>query len=325
MNIFQFFGLSEDYRRHPVQLVKHRDEVPENKLTFPVYAQVKRDGIFAAVCVNHDTGVKGLDGSTTVAIFGRTGKKLMNVEHLEARYKGFPVGVYFGELQSMAFDIYLESLSGVVNPNRTEPLDFVGRQIKDELYIDFFDMMTVAGFIAGKSDVIFVKRHEALKRRIGHLIDNTKDMILPINICLNEEDVERYADEQIRLGREGAVYKLDADWEAGHKGYRQTKIVRMVSYDLTCIGWEEGKGKYAGKVANLIFKWKGGKTIKAMLGKGWSHADAERMYHDIKHGGGLNVIGKIFAVKALQESSKGVLRLPKAGELRHDKETPDVI
>ncbi|QYC97019.1 ATP-dependent DNA ligase [Klebsiella phage IME184] len=99
----------------------------------------------------------------------------------------------------------------------------------------------------------------------------------------------------------------------------------MVSYDLTCIGWEEGKGKYKGKVANLIFKWKGGKTVKAMLGKGWTHEDAERMYHDIKHGGELNVIGKIFAVKALQESSKGVLRLPKAGELRHDKEEPDVF
>lgn len=313
MNIFQFFGLSEDYRRHPVQLVKHRDEVPENKLTFPCYAQVKRDGVFAAVCVNSDGAV---------AIFGRTGKRLMNVEHLEARYEGFPAGVYFGELQSMAVDIYLEALSGVVNPNRTEPLDFVGRQIKDELYIDFFDMMTVAGFIAGKSDVTFVKRHEALKRRIGGLIKG-HDVILTIVQCNNEKEVQAFADKQIDADREGAVFKQDCDWEAGHKGYRQTKIVRMVSYDLTCIGWEEGKGKYAGKVANLVFKWKGGKTIKAMLGKGYSHDTAERMYHDIKHGGELNVVGKIFCVKALQESSKGVLRLPKVGEMRHDKEQPD--
>lgn len=316
MNIFEFFGLHEDHRRHPVQLVKHRDEVPEKKLTFPCYAQVKRDGIFAAVCVHGDN----------VAIFGRTGKKLMNVEHLERRYKtkGFPAGVYFGELQSMAIDIYLEALSGVVNPNRTEPLDFVGQQIKDELYIDFFDMMTVQGFIAGYSDVTFLKRHAALVRRIGGLLSEYNDAILELVPCANEKEVQAFADKQTDAGREGAVFKQDVDWEAGHKGWRQTKIVRMVSYDLTCVGWEEGKGKYAGKVANLVFKWKGGKTIKAMLGKGWSHADAERMYNDIKLGGELNVIGKIFAVKALQESSKGVLRLPKVGELRHDKEVPDV-
>lgn len=315
MDIFSFIGLPEDHRTKPVMLVKHRDEVPEKKLTFPVYAQVKRDGVFAAVvCCNKGVG-----------IFGRTGKKLANVEHLEARYADFPMGVYFGELQSMAVDIYLEALSGVVNPNRTEPLDFIGQQIKDNLYIDFFDMLTIKTFTDGKTDVTFLKRHDALVRRLGSFMSNTLDSILPITACHNEREVEAFAQEQIDAGREGAVFKLDCDYEAGHKGYRQTKIVRMVSYDLTCIGWEEGKGKYKGKVANLIFKWKGGKTVKAMLGKGWTHEDADRMYHDIKHGGELNVIGKIFAVKALQESSKGVLRLPKAGELRHDKEEPDVF
>lgn len=315
MNVFEFLGLPEDHRRHPVQLVKHRDEVPEKKLTFPCYAQVKRDGIFAAVVVRHDS---------TVGIYGRTGKRLANCEALCEGFKGFPAGVYFGELQSMAVDIYLEALSGVVNPNRTEPLDFIGQQIKDNLYIDFFDMLTIKAFTEGKTDVTFLKRYDALCRRLQpHLSGNNS--ILPITPCHSEQEVEAYAKSHIEAGREGAVFKLDCDYEAGHKGYRQTKIVRMVSYDLTCIGWEEGKGKYAGKVANLIFKWKGGKTVKAMLGRGWSHEDAAQMYHDIKHGGRLNVIGKIFAVKALQESSKGVLRLPKAGELRHDKEVPDVF
>lgn len=323
MNIFEFFGLDEDHRNHPVQLVKHRDEVPESKLTFPVYAQIKRDGIFAAVCVTHDTGVKGLDGSTTVGIFGRTGKKLMNVEVLEEAFSTFPVGVYFGELQSMTLDISLEMLSGVVNPNRTEPLSDMGQQLKDGLYIDFFDMMTVQGFIEGYTSVTFTKRHAALERRLkGHL--HGFNSVLRIHQCNNENEVQSFADEQIKLGREGAVFKQEVDWEAGHKGYRQTKIVRMTSFDLRCIGWEEGKGKYKGKVANLIFKWKGGKTVKAMLGKGWTHDDAAKMFNDITMGGSLNVIGKIFCVKALQESSKGVLRLPKVGELRHDKEFADV-
>ncbi|WP_459625687.1 hypothetical protein, partial [Enterobacter hormaechei] len=123
--------------------------------------------------------------------------------------------------------------------------------------------------------------------------------------------------------REGAVFKRDVDWEAGHKGWRQMKIVRTVAYDLRCIRWEEGKGKYTGKVANLIFKWHGTQKVKAMLGKGWSHEDATRMYNEIKNGGELNVIGRIFTVYGLQDSSKGKIRLPKVGELRHDKEDAD--
>lgn len=319
MNIFEFLGLPWDHRSHPVQLVKHLEEVPESKRQLPLYAQVKRDGIFSATVVRHD-GVIG--------IFGRTGKKLNNVEHLESRYYGLPAGVYLGELQSMAVDIYLEALSGVVNPDRVNPLDFVGQQIKDELYIDFFDMVTVSDFIKGTAEASFLRRHAGLVKRVTqYLVPNilcVYDNYLPVIKCETWEEVDSFTQEQIDAGREGGVLKRDVDWEAGHKGWRQMKVVRGISYDLTCIGWEEGKGKYAGKVANLIFRWHGGKTIKAMLGKGWTHEDATQMFNDIKNGGPLNVIGKIFQVYGLQDSSKGKIRLPKAGELRHDKEVADV-
>jgi len=93
------------------------------------------------------------------------------------------------------------------------------------------------------------------------------------------------------------------------------KIVKQVSYDLECIGVEEGEGKYKGKIANLLFKWKDGQTIKAMLGEGWTHQDAKDMWESPS-----TYIGKVYKVYALQESSKGKLRLPKVGERRFDKE-----
>lgn len=319
MNIFEFLGLSWDHRNHPFQLVKHLEEVPESKRGLPLYAQVKRDGIFAGTVVRRDG---------KVGIFGRTGKKLKNVEHLEARYAALPPGVYLGELQSMAVDIYLEALSGVVNPDRVNELDFVGQQIKDELYIDFFDMVTLSDFEGGVAVAPFTKRHAGLvKRMTEHLVPNilcVYDNYLPITKCNTWDEVDAFAKAQIDAGREGAVFKRDVDWEAGHKGWRQMKEVRQVNYDLMCIGWEEGKGKYTGKVANLIFKWHNRQTVKAMLGKGWSHDDATKMYNEIKNGGELNVIGRIFTVYGLQDSSKGKIRLPKVGPLRHDKEVADV-
>ena len=315
MNCFTFLGLDEDHRTHPVQLVKHRAEVPESKLTFPVYGQVKRDGVFCMLIVTEEAS----------AIFGRTGKAFTNVDVLASKFFGHVLpGVYFGELETTA-PAHLEELSGAVNPNRVNLLDFHKQAIIDGLYISFFDYLPIRLFIQGTCDVGFLKRHAALKKRVEQLHLVGLSNVLDITELNSDAEVEAFAQRHIDDDQEGAVFKLDVDYEAGHKGYRQTKIVRGVNYDLTCVGWEEGKGKYKGKVANLLFKWKGGRVIKAMLGKGWTHDDAERMFKEIKGGGELNVVGKIFAVKALQESSKGVLRLPKAGELRHDKEAPDIF
>lgn len=318
MNCFTFLGLAEDHRVHPVQLVLHRDELsaPQKKLaeTYPTYGQVKRDGVFCMLIVMLGKVPK---------LFGRTGKAFTNTDKFSSKFSNIlQPGVYFGELQTLCI-ASLEELSGVVNPERVNPLDWKGQQIADELYIDFFDMLTISTFIAGKAETTYLKRHAALVRRMSDVVALGLSNVLDNTPLYSEAEVVAFADKHISEDREGAVFKLDEDWVAGHKGYRQTKIVRGISHDLLCIGWEEGKGKYEGKVANLIFKWKDGKTIKAMLGKGWTHELAEQMYHDIRLGGELNVIGRIFEVTALQPSSKGNLRLVKCGELRHDKVTPD--
>src|SRR5690554_8107347 len=89
------------------------------------------------------------------------------------------------------------------------------------------------------------------------------------------------------------------------------KRVRRVEYDLLCVDYEEGKGKYAGKVANLVFQWKDGQTIKAMLGKSYTHEDAEGMFKAIHGDAGAapgNPLGKIFTVYGLQDSSKEIGR-----------------
>ena len=123
----------------------------------------------------------------------------------------------------------------------------------------------------------------------------------------------------IAAGEEGAVYKRPGcEWEAGHKGWHQMKEVREVTYDLKCVGYEEGSGKYKGKVANLIFQWRDGETIKAMLGKGYTHKDAEGMFNDHSL-----FMYKVFRIRGLQDSSKGKIRLPKVQEERHDKSEGD--
>lgn len=303
-NVFEFFGLPKGHRPigKVVQLVKHYDEVPDSRKSFPLIGQVKRDGVFAM-----QVSYQGRH-----AIFGRTGLQLTNVSHVIRDH--LPDGVYIAELTCNLMS--LEQLSGCVNPNRVEPLS-EDMACKSKFFqMEYHDFITVPRFIEGNSTRRYTDRYTELSELVG------KSNCLPYYIIVCENELQGFADECIQRNEEGAVFKQDTDWEAGHKGWRSMKIVRGVSYDLECTGYEEGTGKYAGKVANLLFRWKDGKTIKSMLGKGWTHDDAEDLFYSAEAGISTPV-GKIFKVVALQESSKGVLRLPKVREQRHDKQSAD--
>lgn len=295
--------------KSPVQLVKHYDEVPKSKLKWPALAQIKYDGVYCMiVCL----------GGTWYA-FSRTGKEYTNV----LRYLGtwgdstLREGmVYIGELVNSKLS--LEQLSGAVNPNRVEPLD----QTTDEAMLEFtrlyvHDAIGVEALLAGVSNTPYNTRSfNAVGNKLGN--------IFPVRSHWMNDEAQwlQFADNCVELGYEGAVLKqAEEPWVAGHKGYRTTKIVRGMHVDLVCTGVVKGTGKFNGLIAGLCFAWKG-KPFTAGLGKGWDTAYQQHVtdmfYRDYS-----SVVGKVWHVSALQESSQGVLRLPKVNELRVDKDTSD--
>lgn len=323
-NIWEFLGLSANHRpkNKTVQLVKHWKEVPESKKQFPYFGQVKKDGVFAALVV--------ADGKA--AVFGRTGAQLTSCDSYLSRYEcdTWPSMVYIGELVSDNH-CSLEQLSGVVNPERVKPLDEHQQLIAECIRIKFHDWVPLENFIKGNTPHTYSERHCEL----GYWLEHTSGQkdILPYTVIHDEEARLEFAAACIASGEEGAVFKRpDLPWVAGHKGFHQMKGVSKVEYDLLCIGYEEGQGKYAGKVANLIFQWRDGQNIKAMLGKGWTHQDAFKMFCAIvmySQGktDGINdnfyPMGKVFRVKGLMDSSKGKIRLPKVADCRWDKTEGD--
>jgi hypothetical protein len=207
----------------------------------------------------------------------------------------------------------LEKLSGILNPGRNKPLTDGQAISHTTSYLAFHDWIPTEDFVKGKSDEIYTDRYDILKMMLPPSLN-----LIHSHEILNQAEEDLFFETCVNCGEEGIVLKNPMEgWVAGHKGWRVMKRVRGVSYDLRCRAYEEGKGKMKGKVGNLFFPWKDGKEIKCPLGKGWTHADAEAFFT------GASPIGLIFEVYALQESSKGVLRLPKAGELRHDKTKPD--
>ena len=317
MNIFEFLGLPKDHRKEGkvTQLVKHYDEVSEKHKGKKLFGQVKKDGVCTLMLV-----FKG-----RAHLFSRTGKKFTNVSYVENMVAGsaIPEGMYMGEL--CCREASLEVLSGVVNPKRVNKLSADQEIVSNTLKLFLFDLITIKEFIQGASDVPYIDRYHNLK--LDLILLSTPSIAatlhtLKVEVLHNENDFEAFLNRHVGSGEEGVVYRDPyAGWEAGHKGWRVMKKVRGVDYDLRCIGLEEGTGKYTGKVANLLFAWKDGKIIKCMLGKGWTHDMAEKMF--IRKDELDTPIGKIFQVYALEESSKGKLRLPKVGEMRHDKDEAD--
>lgn len=317
MNCFSFLNLPENHRsgNKIVQLVKHVDDVPAKKITFPAIAQVKEDGVYCMVILQSRANGGAISGA-----FGRTGKALTSLEsivmgfHERLQQGSCPSGVYIGEVVNPHMS--LEELSGVVNPNRKSPLGKELAGLHEHTRLCLHDYLTLNEFIDGVSLRPYLTRYMLL------FDYGFKDKCITVNHMWDMDAFETFAAECIAEGHEGAVLKQNCDWLAGHKGYRAMKKVREVSYDLLCTGIEDGKGKREGIAANLFFQWRDGQTLKADLGKGWTDTKRAVLW-DNREDSLLGPVGQIFRVYGLQDSSKGVIRLPKVGEVRHDKNTPD--
>ncbi|AWD90612.1 DNA ligase [Pseudomonas phage Njord] len=312
--MYQFTARPED---KTVMKLKHWQEVNKDgklhkQVKFPLVGQVKKDGVYALVYVT----------TCEVFIFNRTGREMVNVDCIKRDMNQalLPCGIYIGELCNEFCS--LEVLSGIVNPNRTKELTDEQAELAQNHRLWLHDQLTVEEFISGQSTSNYLQRHALLAGSVMRC-PLLRCHLLTVTMLLNEFEVESYAQSCIDAGEEGAVFKPATIWEAGHKGWRMMKWVREISYDLRCVGIEEGTGKYTGKVANLIFKWEGDQLIKAMLGKGWTHDDATRLYWAFCGNLSDTPVGKVYRVRGLSDSSKGKIRLPKVMEERHDKTVGD--
>ncbi len=299
--------------KNPVQLVKNHHELSkkakEKNLTWPAVVQIKYDGVYCMA-------IRDVDG--VVGFFSRTGNKFFIGAALLCKLGEIvpkAPGVYIGELVNDY--ISLERLSGYVNTNRKTPWAPADTEAMLHSYIMFHDHLNLEELENGWSQRKYSTRYAYLTFAL-----NDESHLVKSQTCYTTHDFEKFAEEAIANGHEGAVRKeIDAGWVAGHKGYRTTKIVRGISADLECVGVVIGEGKFDGLIAGFDFMWKG-KRFTAGLGKGWD-VDTMKVHTAAWQQDESNVVGKIWKVTALQESSKGVLRLPKVGEMRIDKEQAD--
>lgn len=117
-----------------------------------------------------------------------------------------------------------------------------------------------------------------------------------------------------RGGYDGLIMRdPEAGWVKGHDGNDGAiiKVKHRVSYDLLCVGVEEGKGAMAGMVGALVFKWNDTTTN---AGTGLTKAHRVAFWENPKA-----IVGKIVEIECLGLTSGGVPREPSIKGVRHDK------
>lgn len=322
MNIWEYLGLPSTHRPEDktVQLVRHHEDVIK-KITWPRIAQVKKDGVFAIIIIDQPA-----DRS---AIFGRTGRELMSVEHMLPVMK--PGSGNTGRVAIIAElccnHCSLEELSGIVNPNRKKALEPLQQGYIDKAYFAIHDMVYINELIAGVSHRTYEERTRDLQRGLDATI--IPGSLIHSDYVEDEQEWEEFAQLCISRGEEGAVSKEPgAGWVAGRKNEVATKRVKGVDYDLRVVGYEEGKGKHAGMVGKLLVQWvpygvKGTCTgdYQVLPVDGCFTQDMRREWFNDYFG---TIHNKIVHVHALCIGSKGALRLPKVKTVRIDKTVADL-
>lgn len=331
-NIFTLLGAEEKHRVKPWQEVRHYDEVPveKNRTAFPYDVDVKYDGNYIGIVVMDGKAVGG---------FSRTGKPFTNIEQVLSLFTAEQDGVYCAEIYMDRELMSLQVFSGCISPFRTKANTKPKQAtIDNQTKIAVFDYITFEEFLSGgqtptvgRSVVPSSDRRKIAKKAIkaAQKASGKRIHFVETQEVNSEEELRLAASKAIEAGHEGVVIKgKDNHWVSGHKNFHWMKIVKDYTVDLECIGFEEGEGKLEGHVGKLIFRFEKGKEVKASNGKttdgdGYTHKELAKMFKACQKGGKKSPVGKIFRVYGLEKDSKGGIRLPKFGELRHDKDKAD--
>ena len=281
------------------QLLKHYDDLTDRDLKqmrFPAYVQKKEDGVYAEV------GVAGT--------YSRQERAFYIPVEVQNQIR---IPNYHLVAELICPGLSLEELSGLVNPNRTKPWkDYQIDHFHEHARYVYHDMISSTAVLRGFDTLPYKNRLEALHNAVS-----STDIVQTSTINSFNE-VDEYYETAVQLGWEGIVLKqMHGIWQSESRNFDQVKRVRGIDVDLVCNEVVQGKGKFAGYIAKLGFTYKG-KKFYAGAGAGWN-MDALADLTSNWRADPSSIIGTTWRVHGLQESSKGVIRLPKFCEQRIDK------
>jgi len=288
------------------------------------------DVMLAKKFEEHSHKIKGdyiitekLDGNRCVVIkdngivksFTKQGKQYEGLEEIESDIANLPIDniVFDGELianiQGSTIEIYAETTSKARSKGSN----------KTGLVFHIFDMLTLKDFKNGKSKENCVDRkhhlHNIFAFHSNELLHCKEVVSLYVGSDLSK--VEEWMVIASEKSWEGLMVNMDKPYTC-KRSDSILKVKVMSTCDVRVIGFENGTGKYDGKLGAMIVDYKG---FNCGVGSGFTDADREYIWNNKKE-----YLGKIVEVQYFEESKNaqgGIsLRFPVFKKLRSDKNEP---
>jgi len=226
----------------------------------PVYIQPKLDGVR---CLFTKDGA-----------YSRTGKKFMNLRHIEMALKSFfdknPDVTLDGELYNHKLKNDFEKIISLVRKQKPTDDDRLDAQHLVQFHVyDYFDGVKYDSYKTRMQQLICSDIYDA---QIKHVPTKLVDTYSYARL-LHEEFLED--------GYEGSIIRLNGLYKHG-RSYDLMKFKDFSDAEATIVGYELGKGKRTGTLGKFLMMDDEGVEFGCPPGKGYSYKDLSKMLLDIK-------------------------------------------
>jgi len=248
----------------------------------PVYIQAKLDGVR---CLFTKDGA-----------YSRTGKKFMNLRHIEMALKPFfdnsPHIVLDGELYNHKLKHDFEKIISLVR--KQKPTEDDRRDAQHLVQFHVYD------YVDGN--------YNSYKTRMQNLV--TSDIYdaqikyVPAQLVDSYNYARDVHANFLNRGYEGSIIRLDGVYKHG-RSYDLMKFKDFSDTEATIIGYELGKGKRTGTLGKFIMLDDDGVKFGCPPGKGYTYKDLANMLTNVN-----DYIGKRATFTYFQRTQAGSYRHP---------------
>ena len=213
---------------------------------FPVALEPKLDGIRMLAAVENGT----------VSLFTRNGKPLDHLCGIADAVSKLGVNnvVLDGELLAADFDatISLSSRKGADN--------------SASLVFHVFDVVSLDGYSSG----VCLESYADRRKRVESLTESERVKIVPMVVAESASEFEAFRTKCRADGFEGIMAKSLTGQYSNDRSDDWLKFKDFLTFDAQIVGFEEGKGRYAGTLGALIVEGEyEGRTIRTKVGSGF--------------------------------------------------------
>lgn len=266
-------------------MLAHKWEDYKDKIQYPVFSDVKLDGIR---CIVRNDG-----------IWSRNGKKIISTPHIYEELKPLfeinPDLILDGEL---FVDKSVADFNTIVSyVRKTKPTE-EDLEVSKQIQYWIYDVPS--------HDGLFIER----KQYLSTLYLPECCIVVKTDQVDNINDLNTHYEDYIVAGYEGQMIRTNSLYENKRSKYL-LKRKEFMDDEFIIIGYEEGKGNLSNKIGKLKFRTENGIEFDAAVNGTYEYlADLWNMRETL--------IGKQATVKYFEKTIDGSLRFPKVVNIDRD-------